>query len=294
MASSARISVIIPVYNDPEGVRATLESLLSQRETPPYEVAVVDNDSTDNTKEVISEFETQHPDIVRYLSETDVQSSYAARNTGIKHTSGDVVVFIDADMTVRETWITDIYEAFHDSDVDYLGYNVKMYVPRGEDTLWAEYDVAMGLPVGHYLRNKNFAPTCALAVRREVFDIVGCFDENLVSGGDKEFGGRVHDAELSMEYESDIVVCHPARTTFRSHTKKAARIGKGQAQLWKHYRLATSPLSPVRFLPPSISRIKKRKQSAGDFVLIFVLEYFFKIIQSIHSILYVIRRRRVK
>lgn len=286
MSVKPRLSVIIPAYNDPEGLQDTLNSLINQQDTPKYEIVVVDNDSTDETPSVIDEFEAEYPGLVFGYSERDMQSSYAARNTGIEEASGDIIAFLDADMTVDETWVRDICQCFEELDVDYLGCNVEMYIPNGEDTFWARYDVAMGLPVKHYLETKRFAPTCALTVRREVFDVVDTFDQTLVSGGDKEFGRRVHDAGLMMGYTDQIVVRHPARSTFQAHVKKAARIGRGQVQLWREYDLAPHPLSPVRFLPPNPFRVRNRQKENSNFLFIYISDFFFKIIQTVYGIYY--------
>ncbi|QKY21772.1 glycosyltransferase [Halolamina sp. CBA1230] len=278
------ISVIIPVFNDPEGIKETLRSLTEQSSHPEYEIIVVDNDSTDSTPDVIREFEEGYPDLVFGHSETDIQSSYAARNTGIQHASGEVLAFIDADVTVGERWVADISEKFRSSSVDYLGCNVEMYVPNGEDSIWARYDVAMGLPVQHYLETKRFAPTCALAVRREVIKQVGQFDETLVSGGDKEFGKRVSDRGFTLDYAPDIVVEHPARTSLVSLMKKADRIGEGQVQLWKRHSLAMHPVSPLRLLPPSPERVKNRTQSSQLPLGIYLISYLLKVIQTLRSV----------
>ena len=51
------ISIVVPVYNDPDGIRATLESLLAQSTGREYRVVVVDNDSTDRTPEVVRSYD---------------------------------------------------------------------------------------------------------------------------------------------------------------------------------------------------------------------------------------------
>lgn len=283
MPESPRLSVIVPVYNDPVGIRDTLDSLTEQRDPPRYEVVVVDNNSTDITPDVIKEFELAYPDTVFGCEEVDVQSSYAARNTGIKYSSGEILAFIDADVTVDSTWVTDVVSKFQDSSVDYLGCRVQMYVPDGEETIWARYDVAMGLPARYYLRSKNFAPTCALAIRREVVEEVGTFDEKIVSGGDKEFGTRVSDNGFKMEYAPEIVVTHPARTSLRSLVKKARRIGTGQVQLWERHNLAIHPLSPLRLLPPSPRRVKSRTQRNRTPLVTYLLSYLLKLVQSVKA-----------
>ena len=280
MSLSPVLSVIIPVYNDPDGLRQTLSSLVNQRHNPVFEAIVVDNNSTDETPQVIEEFEREYPDIVFGCEEIDIQSSYAARNTGIENASGEILAFIDADITVGVTWVADVHERFQESDVDYLGCDVEMYIPVGKKTFWARYDYSMGLPVKHYLQTKRFAPTCSLVVRKTVLDDQGHFDESLVSGGDKEFGHRVDAAGFNMKFAADITVQHPVRNTFESHIKKAKRIGIGQFQLWEKYNLADHPLSPIRFLPPNPSRILERKCGEENFVTIYFVSYFLKIVQA--------------
>jgi GT2 family glycosyltransferase len=194
-------------------------------------------------------------------------------------------VFLDADETVEETFVGDVLQQFRGSNIDYLGFNVKMYIPEGEVTLWAEYDAAMGLPVEHYLQTKKFAPTCALAVRRKVFDEVGTFTETLISGGDKEFGQRVHKAGFSMGFASDITIKHPARTQFHAIKKKAKRIGRGKAQILLMSDPESIPISLTYFLPPNPIRVKNRSRNPDCFVVIYLVEYLIKILQ-LYGIVY--------
>jgi len=284
MFSNIKLSIIIPVYNDPEGLRDTLSSMTDQEGAPEYEVIVVDNDSTDSTPNVIEEFEQEYPDVVKGYSETKVQSSYAARNTGIKHANGDITAFIDADVTVDQSWIAELYQIFSTSDVDYLGCNIEMYISDGDETLWARYDKSVGLPVRHYLQTKRFAPTCALAVSRSVFDEVGYFDESLISGGDKEFGVRVSEAGYQLGYADDLTVYHPTRNSLSDLVKKSTRIGKGQTQLWQKYGLSSHPLSLSKFLPPSPLRLQSRQSDSVPLYLLYPIEYGLKLIQSMESI----------
>lgn len=280
MPSSSILSVIIPVYNDPDGLRQTLFSLINQRHNLEFEIVVVDNNSTDNTPQVVKEFEGKHPEVVFSYKETDIQSSYAARNTGIQNASGEILAFIDADVTVESDWVTSVIEWFEETTVDYLGCNVEMYIPDGRNSIWAQYDISMGLPVEHYLETKQFMPTCALAVRREVIDEIGFFDQSLTSGGDKEFGKRVHRAGYRMEYDDQLLVRHPVRTTFEEHIAKAKRIGVGQYQLWQRFDLAPHPFSPVRFLPPNPKRVVSRSQSRSQIAVIYLISYLLKLIQA--------------
>lgn len=224
-------SIIIPVYNAPEGVIDTLNALVVQTNND-HEVLIIDNESTDRTRDVICEYSNES-DHVKLLEENEIQGSYAARNKGIQHADGDVLAFIDADETVDEDWLDAALEAMDEQDVDYLGCNVELTLP--EDTFVGRYNARTGFPVEQYLEEEHYAPTCALLVKREVFEEVGRFDARLISGGDREFGERVHDAGYEQGYAADATVYHPARTEFTSLAKKNFRVGRGFCQKQRYY-----------------------------------------------------------
>lgn len=229
------VSVVVPVFNDPDGVAQTLDSVVEQSyPTEKYEVVVVDNGSTDDTPSVVRAYEREW-DHVRLAVEDDVQGSYAARNTGIRASEGDVCTFIDADMTVEETWLESVAERFAGTDVEYLGCNVEITTDSNDPTMTACYNRHVGFPVRFDVERKRFAPTCCLSVRRSVFEVVGTFDARLTSGGDLEFGNRVHESGRELHYADDIVQYHPARSSFRSLAKKAVRQGRGVGQLQRYY-----------------------------------------------------------
>lgn len=297
MSDKTSVSVIIPVHNDPEGIQTTLDSLISQQYAS-YEILPVDNDSADHTTDIIAEFATDHRDRVQPCTETDVQSSYAARNNGIKNSSGDILLFLDADMWVTKNWIEDIVTVLKSHDYNYLGCNVKI-IASEQPNFWERYEQSFSFPVEAYIKNKHFAPTCALAVRREVFEEVGLFDERLESGGDKQFGQRVHRAGFSQGYTEDVTAYHPARDSWNALCSKALRIGRGRAQKRRHYSDIDSsnhPLHPINFFPPSPFRLRRR--FSGQEVLIpslvgfYLLDYVLKLLQTYSTIRETIAQRR--
>ena len=70
--SRPTVEIVVPVYNDPEGIQTTLESLLTQT-TTNHQVVVVDNDSTDCTPEIVHSYEEDH-DHLTLEHETEIQS----------------------------------------------------------------------------------------------------------------------------------------------------------------------------------------------------------------------------
>ena len=236
------VSLIIPVYNEPSGISQTLNSLAELNHSSSK--LVVDNASTDNTRDIIQNYANDH-DNVHLLIEDGIQGSYAARNKGIQHAEGDVLAFLDADETVDENWLETALEAMDTQDVDYLGCNVELTLP--EDTLIGRYNARTGFPVKQYLNEEHYAPTCALLVRRDVFKDIGPFDSRLISGGDREFGERVYEAGYDQGYAEDAVVYHPARTSFGSLAKKNVRVGRGFCQKQRYYpeRYGTPGIPPT-------------------------------------------------
>lgn len=222
------VSVVVPVYNDAAGLRITVESLLAQKCDCEYEIVIVDNGSNDETLSVACELAKSHPGMVLVVQELDTPSSYAARNTGIASGRGAVLGFIDADMTVGPNWIESMARLFESDSVDYVGFPVEVYVDT--PSVPALFNRMTGFPMAEYVATGGFAGAGALAVRRRVFDSVGCFDPRLVSGGDREFGNRVRDAGFVLDYDPSVVMRHPARTTYRALFKKSMRIGRGIAQ----------------------------------------------------------------
>jgi len=229
------VSVVIPAYNDPKGVGITLESLLSTANTTHLEIIVVDNNSTDETPDIAAKYATEY-DYIHLEHERSIQSSYAARNTGIEHASSesDVICFLDADQRVTEGWLEAALSRLQSENAHYLAPNIELETPENP-TRTAQYNQVSGFPIEDFLEHHKYAPTSCLFVTRELLEDVGHFDERLVSGGDLEFGNRVYDAGYDLVFAPDSTVIHPARADFRSLWKRNVRIGRGHCQLQRYY-----------------------------------------------------------
>ena len=136
------LSVVLSTYNRSGVLRNALETLaVQQTQGIDYEILVVDNNSTDDTKQVASSF-IERDSRFRYIFEKRQGLSYA-RNAGIAAAKSDLIVFCDDDVEVSPTWIQKNYEAsLQFPDADYIGGRV---LP-----IW-------GGPVPSWVRN-NMAP----------------------------------------------------------------------------------------------------------------------------------------
>src|SRR6516164_6667228 len=101
-----RTSVVLCTHNRCESLAKALASAacLELPKLLDWEVLVVDNNSTDRTREVAEEFCRRYPTHFRYIFERQQGKSHAL-NTGIREAQGDVIAFIDDDVTVEPTWL---------------------------------------------------------------------------------------------------------------------------------------------------------------------------------------------
>lgn len=114
------LSVIIPTRNRAKYLAGALESLTKQ--TYPvdmYEVLVIDNGSTDNTREVCTSFRNRIPQL-RYFYE-EKPGLHVGRHLGMEMAKSDVLVYADDDIEAFPTWLEAIAESFQDSEVVLVG-----------------------------------------------------------------------------------------------------------------------------------------------------------------------------
>jgi glycosyltransferase involved in cell wall biosynthesis len=117
-----RLDVILPTYNRHEFLKLTLDSLLAA-EVPSdltVSVTVVDNNSSDCTRETVEAYQSKFGGRLHYILEKKQGRSHAL-NAGITSTSGDLVGMIDDDEQIDRSWFRRIHEMFSRGDVDFIG-----------------------------------------------------------------------------------------------------------------------------------------------------------------------------
>lgn len=254
MENQDEVSVIIPVYNDPDGLHTTIDSLLKQSYSRDlFEILIIDNGSDDTTWDQVKSYSEEYPKLIDSFREA-TGGSYRARNRGIAEADGDFLAFIDSDMTVDDNWIELVVQTMNVRDCYYLGCAVEVYIPENSRNIVSLYDHIFGLPVREYLKYVHFAPTCSLVVISDIFEEIGRFDSRLVSGADHEFGVRVFEKGYEQYFASDITMYHPARTSVADICRKNIRIGRGIAQKSRFHpelaeidRFSLSDYLPKRF-----------------------------------------------
>lgn len=215
------VSVIICTYNRSDSLRRTLECLekmVVPREIR-WELLLVDNNSKDDTKKVVESFLERTNIRLTYLLERNQGLSFA-RNNGIRHAAGDIVVFTDDDVLVDENWLRNIYGFFrkHD-DVACVGGKILPFW-EAPPPKWVKGDLLNILALCDLGDEERYLSEIKiwganLSFRASVIRKYGGFDTEFGHKGGKLYGGeetRYMEALLEggekIMYSSSIVVRH--------------------------------------------------------------------------------------
>ncbi len=117
--SKIKFSIILPVYNRESVVGIAIESVINQT-YDDWELLVIDDGSTDNTKMKVSGF-TEVDCRIQYIYQTN-RGVCAARNNGINHAKGDYILFLDSDQSFTENALEKLYQHIKKVSVDLLAF----------------------------------------------------------------------------------------------------------------------------------------------------------------------------
>ncbi|MFW9878527.1 MAG: oligosaccharide flippase family protein, partial [Candidatus Thorarchaeota archaeon] len=258
---STIISVIIPVYNGERTIDRCLKACLNQTKLNKdnYEIIVVDNASNDSTPKIIKKFAKKY-NTIRYFYEPK-RSSYAARNKGINEATGKYLIFTDIDNVPDTSWLTSYLDLCkkleHKGEKSFLiGGAVEVKI-QDKKNAYEIYDKLNFLDQERLVKQESFGVTANLLVERGVFESVGHFDPDLISGGDREFGYRAI-KKFKLYYSSKAKVTHFARNNFKEIMNKNYRIAIGFAQ--EHYKLNDTHIATrivLRHLIPNLGYLNK-------------------------------------
>lgn len=173
-----RFSIIIPAFNEEKYLLDTLRAVRKACAGLSCEIIVVDNESTDKTAQIARDFG------VKLIAESE-HNIAKVRNTGADNSSGDVLIFIDADTIVPETLFQKIADRMTDENI--LGGAVAVE--------WGEFERKW---MRYYLYGWKFWSTffnmkqgAAQFCRRGIFENLGGYDTGIYVGEDIEFYWRL-------------------------------------------------------------------------------------------------------
>ena len=113
---SVKVSIIIPVYNTEDYLRVCLESVLNQT-LQEIEIIVVNDGSTDNSLEILKEYEMKHPEKLKVLHKENGGLS-SARNYGLQYATGEFLAFVDSDDWIETDMCEEMYNKAKEEQSD--------------------------------------------------------------------------------------------------------------------------------------------------------------------------------
>jgi glycosyltransferase involved in cell wall biosynthesis len=254
MTNPIQASIIIPTYNRAGYLTICLEAIASLNTSPSnFEIIVVDNNSSDNTSGIVSDYTDAHLELnVHYVNEKQKGLSYG-RNRGVSESIGEILCFIDDDAYPTPEWLNAFINGFNDPAVGCAGGPAILDYQGQERPSWLKGDL-QGLLSGYQLSYHEPTPItkyaefpfgCNMAFRKKVLVELGSFRTDLdrsgdevLAAGDTEMCNRVYKDGWKVMYLPEAQVRHIVAPE-RLKKSYIYRIGRGLAA--SHVILTSDP-----------------------------------------------------
>ncbi|MDP2939166.1 MAG: PqqD family peptide modification chaperone [Candidatus Omnitrophota bacterium] len=242
-----KVSIVIPVYNAEKTLTLCLDSLMNlDYPKQDLEIIVVDNGSTDNTKELI----VSYP--VNYVYEPKVKQYSAALNRGIQISQGEFIAFTHGDCVVERFWISNLLSGFKDEQIAGCGGKI---LPYRLDTPAQRYIASRTLDsqLQNICSKERILPYILNAnaiYRRSVLEQIGFFDEYFSEDMELDLCWRIFLAGYIFNYTKAAVVYHRYRESISLLWKQLFNIAVNDPRFFKKYDGIISPFYSMFYREP--------------------------------------------
>ena len=219
-----RVSVVVCSYNGEATIWETLAGL-EQLDYPNFEVIVVNDGSTDRTREISESYNVR-------LINTENHGLSSARNTGLAAATGSVIAYIDDDAYPDPDWLSFLVASLERTcDAAMGGPNIS---PYGDGDIAQCVANAPGGPL-HILLDDMVAehiPGCNMAFRKDALTAVGGFDTQFrVAGDDVDLCWRIQEQGGTIGFCAAAVVWHHRRSSVKAYLRQQRGYAKAEALL---------------------------------------------------------------
>ncbi|MGL5354453.1 MAG: glycosyltransferase family 2 protein, partial [Clostridium sp.] len=249
----ANISILIPVYNEEKYILQCLESIENQTyDLKSIEVIVIDGKSSDGTVSVTEEFNSKSQINIKVV-ENPSRTAPFAMNIGVRAASGDIIIRIDGHAYMEKDFVEQCVLALekHKSVVCVGG----SIITINENAVGEAIALAMSSPFGvgdakfRYSQEEVLVDTLAFgAYRKEIFDKVGMFDEELVRNQDDEFNFRVTKSGEKILLNPKIKSYYYGRSSVKKLFKQYFQYGYWKVRVGQKHKQVTSIRQLIPFL----------------------------------------------
>jgi|SRR5579883_413299 len=237
------VSIVIPCFNEVTHIEDCLQSILQQEAIPgSFEIIVADGMSNDGTREVLSRLEKQIPHLRVVDNPARIQS--AGLNAALRETRGAIVIRMDAHTTYARDYVTECLNVMKESGADNVGGPVCThstgYIQRAISAAYHSAFSAGGARF-HNPLYEGYVDTVPYGCwRREVFERIGLFDENLGRNEDDEFNLRLIRLGGKIWQSPRIKSWYSSRTSLVSLFRQYMQYGYWKVRLIQKHRIPAS------------------------------------------------------
>lgn len=225
------VSIICPIYNEARHIGAMIDSVLHQDYPKErMEVLFIDGMSTDGTREIVADYHKRYPQL-RMVDNPHHVVPYAL-NEGIRQSTGEVIVRLDAHCRYPDNYVSRLVEELFALDADNVG-GVCRTLPVRNTAECIAIAEAGSHPLGVGGSKFRIGVSCTQQAdtvpfgcfRRELFNRIGLFDEDLIRNQDDEFNGRIIKNGGKIYLIPDVVIEYDARDTMAKTRKMYYQYG---------------------------------------------------------------------
>ena len=244
------ISIIVPTYNRKDELEELLPSLVKQKCSSDFEVILVDDGSTDGTRDLLKSLAKKWNGRLRYFEQNRAGPG-AARNLGIKHAHGEILTFVDSDCIAPSGWLDTLTSVFANPIVGAAGGPELMADDDGLLRCCQSYVMTAFLTTGGLRGRKGtklgiyYPRGFNMAVRKHLVEAAGGVP-NRFQGEDILLSFKVRQMGYTLEYMPDAAVYHHRRATLKQYFRQLYRMGKARVEM---IHLHKSLLEPVYASP---------------------------------------------
>ncbi|MAT43232.1 MAG: glycosyl transferase [Anaerolineaceae bacterium] len=276
------VSVIIPCYNEEKHITNLLGALKNQTYSiKNIEIIIADGNSTDDTVKKIELFKKNSPNIKIMILQNEKRIIPSALNLAIQASQGDYIIRMDAHSLPNYDYIERCVSHLEDGNAENVG-GLWLIQPASDNLISKSIAYAASHPLGvgdakyRYSEEKAYVETVPYgAFKKDLFNKIGLFDENLLANEDYEFNTRIQKIGGRILFDPKIKTKYIARENLRTLWKQYFNYGFWKFKMLQKYpetirwRQASPPLFVISIIMGSIIAV---------FIRIFRIVLFFELL----------------
>lgn len=229
-----KLSVIIPCYNGAATLGEQLDALAAQEWDEPWELLLVDNGSTDDSRTIAEQYLGRLPHMRIVDASTKPGTSFA-RNTGVVAATAEAVVFCDADDVVAPGWVAAIGSALQKNQAVASRFDYKR-LNSEQSQEYMKGNQASGLQQLWYPPYALHAGGCGLGVHKSIHMAVGGFDETIRRLHDTDYCLRIQQMGIELTFVPDALIHIRNREDWQGVYYQGRSWARYNTCLYKRYR----------------------------------------------------------